>query len=60
MTTLLHAPVAIDPSGLVRACAWCCSPRQLADLERRFPETVTHGICASCSTGFDAPERPAV
>jgi hypothetical protein len=47
MTTRLHDAVTIDPSGLVRVCAWCVPAPRLAELHRL--DRCSDGLCPACA-----------
>ena len=49
MTTQLKVAVVVDATGLVKACSWCCSPKQLADLHKLYPARVSHVLCPDCA-----------
>jgi len=49
MTTKQNTRVDVEATGLIRACAYCCSKPQLVALNRAYPGTVSHGICPPCA-----------
>ena len=54
MTTKLHTAVDVEASGLITACAWCCSRAQLVALNRAYPGIVSHAICDPCRVKLEA------
>jgi hypothetical protein len=51
MTTALDHNVAIDPSGVLKACAWCLSRERLAELAQNY--TVSHSLCTTCAAKLE-------
>jgi hypothetical protein len=47
MTTALDDLVVVEPSGLIKACAWCVSRARLEELGRTY--AVSHALCTSCA-----------
>jgi hypothetical protein len=48
MTTQADDRVVVEPTGLVRVCAWCCPPARLAELHLLY--RCTDGLCSVCAT----------
>ena len=48
MTTKQNTRVDVEASGLITACAWCCTRAQLVALDRAYPARISHGICPAC------------
>jgi len=48
MTTHANPAVVVQATGLVVACAWCCTRPQLVALNRAYPGTVSHAMCPAC------------
>ena len=46
MTTALDPTVIVEPSGLVRVCAWCVPQIRLAEIHRAH--RCTDGLCPDC------------
>lgn len=55
MTTQRNDVVVVEPSGLVRVCAWCLPATRLAEIHRAY--RCTDGLCVSCEASLD--EAPA-
>ncbi len=53
MTTALNTRVDVEASGMVVACAWCCSRAQLVALHRAYPGTVSHSLCPACAVKLE-------
>lgn len=58
MTSAANAEVVVEPGGWVKACAWCCPPDTLADLNRHY--RVSHSCCPLCVARIEREEGSRV
>lgn len=56
MTTLQNDAVVVEPSGLVRVCAWCVAKPRLVALHRAY--RCSDGMCERCSARLEQEAAP--
>lgn len=52
MTTGHDDKVRVEPSGILKVCAWCVPRARLDELKRLY--TVSHGLCNACAVRLES------